>query len=485
MELPFTVVFEPPSRTELRALLRMRRTWAAGVLVVLAIGTAVLVAGAGHTDAVAAGAGVPLELTSRPAGAGVWLDGHEQGRTPLTLEVQSGQHSVLLKARDAVDGQYAVQVGGEGAALEAVLWRRQPTLEHVRPSLPGATLADVRLLADGELALSIAVPPGRQLQAWRLDPQTGALELVLTDISGTRLRVAPDAQRVAFVGFDVGPSSPGAEPSAAASGRASVLWLTSGEHPGSTTGWRPSLGPGEQLVDVSWSPSADRLLVVSRQDLAGGATSSRVWIVGADGQGGRNVLSVPSEIAPGSAVWSPDGRHVALLAHAGMVNALCLIDLDGGFRYVADLEPSAGPPPAYLPATWAADGGQLLFVAPHQHAPGVPFGWLQPDRQRALYVASAADPMPRLLSDTDLDFATWREDGQLVGLGRVGTNGALAMRLLDGSASTQRLIELPLRPAATYAAVWDLARARLVLASPTPSGGVDYWLAAFGLEGQR
>ena len=42
MELPFTVVFEPPSQKELRAALRMRGTWVAGLIVVLAIGTAVL-----------------------------------------------------------------------------------------------------------------------------------------------------------------------------------------------------------------------------------------------------------------------------------------------------------------------------------------------------------------------------------------------------------------------------------------------------------
>jgi Tol biopolymer transport system component len=484
VELPFTVVFEPPSRTELRALLRMRRTWAAGGLVALAIGTTVLLAAVGRSDAVASGVGVPLELTSRPAGAGVWLDGHERGRTPLTVHVESGAHTVQLKARDAVDGQYAVQVGAEGAALEAVLWRRQPTLVRVRPSLPGATLADVRLLSDGQLALSIAVPPGHQMQAWRLDPQSGAMAPVLTDITGTRLSVAPDGQHVAFVGYDLGPPARGADPSAFASTRASVVWLASGDQLARTTGWRPALAPGEQVLDASWSPRADRLLVVTGQALSGGATSNRLWLVDADGQGGREVLSLPSEIAPGSEVWSPDGQRVALLAQAGMVNALCTIDLDGGFRYVADLEPSLTPPPTYLPATWSGDGLQLLFVAPHQHAPGVPFGWLQPDPQRALYVANAGDPTLHLVGDTDMDFAAWREDRQVVGVGRLGTNHALAMRLLDGSASAQRLLELPLGPAPNYAAVWDLARARLLLASPTASGGTDYWLAMFGLEGQ-
>jgi hypothetical protein len=483
VELPFTVVFEPPSRAELRVVLRMRRAWVAGVLVALAIGTLVLVPSVGHTDAAASDATVPVQLTSRPAGAAVWLDGHQRGRTPLEVRLEPGTHAVLLKAPDALDGQYAVQIGSQPAALEAVLWRRQPALARLRPSLPGAVLADVRLLADGELALSIAMPPSRQLQAWRLDPVSGALEPLLTDVTGTRLMVAPDGQHVALVGYEFGPPAPG-DAAGFGSPRASVLWLLTSQHPASITGWRPSLASGEQLVDASWSPRAERLLVVSSQAQGGGAAHSRLWLVDAGGQRASDVLSLPSEVVPGSATWSPDGEHVALLAHAGVLNALCLIDLAGGFHYVADLDPSLDPPLAYSPATWAADSQRLLFVAPaDQHPPGAPFGWLQPDGRHGLYVASTTDPTPLLIRDTDVDFAAWREDGQIVGLGRSGADRALAMRLLDGSGGAQRLLDLPLRPAANYVAVWDLPRARLLLASPTAAGGIDYWLATLGLEG--
>jgi len=38
VELPFTVAFEAPSLTTLRAVLRLRRTWLAGHLGLLAIG---------------------------------------------------------------------------------------------------------------------------------------------------------------------------------------------------------------------------------------------------------------------------------------------------------------------------------------------------------------------------------------------------------------------------------------------------------------
>jgi hypothetical protein len=121
VELPFTIVFEPPSQKELRAILRMRGIWVAGLIVALAIGTLVVVAGVGRADAVASIGPAPLELTSRPAGAQVWLDGRELGRTPLSLLVEPGAHSVQLKAADALDAQYTLQVGTEGAALDVRL----------------------------------------------------------------------------------------------------------------------------------------------------------------------------------------------------------------------------------------------------------------------------------------------------------------------------------------------------------------------------
>src|SRR5207245_1482225 len=72
--------------------------------------------------------------------------------------------------------------------------------------LPAAGLAAVRLLDDGQLGLVIALPPGRQRQAWRLDPRTGGLESVLAEAAGPRLAFAPDDRHLAYVGADVGPS---------------------------------------------------------------------------------------------------------------------------------------------------------------------------------------------------------------------------------------------------------------------------------------
>src|SRR5262249_53367806 len=64
VDLPFTIVFEPPSRSELRALLRMRGHWVAGLIVALTIGTVYLLVAVARTDAVASGAPVPLAVAS-------------------------------------------------------------------------------------------------------------------------------------------------------------------------------------------------------------------------------------------------------------------------------------------------------------------------------------------------------------------------------------------------------------------------------------
>jgi hypothetical protein len=192
-------------------------------------------------------------------------------------------------------------------------------------------------------------------------------------------------------------------------------------------------------------------------------------------------------VVPGTAVWSPDGLHVAFVAHAQQVNALCLLGVDGSFRYVADLDPSGGPPLTYPSVSWSPDSQRLLFVAPHQHLPGAAFDWLSPDSQHALWVASLDQPTPSGLADTRLDQAAWREDGQVLGLWRPSADSPLRIRLTDAAgAASQDVLELPLQVGPQYAAAWDLARAEVLLASRSTTGspgGLDFWLARLALEG--
>jgi Tol biopolymer transport system component len=255
---------------------------------------------------------------------------------------------------------------------------------------------------------------------------------------------------------------------------------------GGVIGWRAPLEDAEQLVDVSWSPHAEHLLAVAGEPLPGGGARSRVWLVAANADSAASILTIPSQVVPGTTSWSPDGQHVVFVAHAGAVNALCLLGTDGTFRYVADLDPSSGPPLRYPLATWSADSQRLVFVAPHQHLPGVAFDWLTPDTRHALYVATLDQPTPIGLADTQVDQATWREDGQLLGLWRATADGPLRVRLMNSAGGDGHdLLEVPFQAGSAYAATWDLARANLVVASRNSVGGVDYWLARLAADASQ
>src|SRR5207249_181613 len=97
-----------------------------------------------------------------------------------------------------------------------------------------------------------------------------------------------------------------------------------------------------------------------------------------------------------------------------------------------------------------------------------------------------AEASPTLIADTDLDVAAWREDGQVIGLARAGSQRSPELRLLSSAAGSQHLLDVPLGSGSggPYAAAWDIPRARLLVATQTSSGGVDFWLVMLGQEDQ-
>ena len=484
VELPFTVVFEPPSRAELRALLALRRVWVAAALATLAVGTAVVLAELVRTDALASGPLVTLRVASRPAGASVWLDDRARGVTPLELAVPAGPHHLTLTASEALDSQLALQVGEAGAALDVPLLRRQPLLRHVRPTLPGAGLADVRLLANGQLALTVGVRPGA-LGAWRLDPATGALEPLLVQVSATRLVLAPDGRHMAVLGPEIGPPSVSVAAAADEAGVPApsvVVWLLQAPFDQPAGGWRPP--PGEVPLDARWSPAADGLLVVTGPASSGASPLNHLWWLEAASAQAHELQALPSQVVPGSETWSPDGQHVTFVAHAGRLNALCVLGLaDGSFRYLADLEPSDAPPLAYPAVGWSDDSQSVLFTAPRDQPASAPIGgWFTARPGNGLFVARATDGLPTLVRELDVGLPGWQADGRVLGLGRPDTSGPLALELVDGSSGLQRLLELPFRPHRGYAAAWNAGHTRAIIADPTPEGSVDYWVALLGLE---
>jgi PEGA domain len=477
VELPITIVFEPPSRAELRASLRSRWLWVvAAALLAVSVGALVAVVSASRAEALASATRPVFSIRSRPSGAQLWIDGRALGHTPAEASLSAGQHRLELKAAEATDAAYNIQVGAADGGFEALVWSRHPAVTRVRSAVPGAIVSSVQMLSDGTLGVGLAVHPDQELQAWRLDPATGAQAPLLNGAAGSRLSVAPDGASIAFVGRDIGPIWPGG------SVRNMVVWLSPASAPSVPPRALWYAPAGETLLDVTWAPDGRRLLASTLHEVLGGAVRTRLWLIEPLTRAERLLLTVPSEIVPGAFAWSPDGQRVALLAHAGALNALCVLELDGEFHYLVDLEPSEATPLPFPPLTWSADGQQALFTAPYQQSLPGPASWLQPAPRRAVYLVEAGQAAPRLVGEADASLAAWREDGQLVALART-RDGLLSVDVIGSGPRQDRLVELPLKSGPVYAAAWDAPRGRVLVAT-RPGSETEYWLIRLGLEDQ-
>jgi hypothetical protein len=123
------------------------------------------------------GGGVPLRVTTQPPGARVLLDGRDRGKAPLVIAVQPGAHDLVVKHPDALEEARQVDVGPEGGVVQVALWSRRPEATRLHPAVPGATIADAAFLADGRVALTMALPEHQQAgtaaslrESWLLDP---------------------------------------------------------------------------------------------------------------------------------------------------------------------------------------------------------------------------------------------------------------------------------------------------------------------------
>lgn len=476
MQLPFTVVFEPP-----RLDARTRWFWA------LSVGLAALATLAflhlrpypGTPDTAGAkAAGSTLRVESEPPGAVVEINGRARGRSPLEVPVAPGEHRVGLRREGYADATYTVRLdAGQGAALAGELWLRNPEAWRLRPVFPGASIADATFLNDGRLALTVALPPGDERQLWLVDGRGGAVRLGLWPARGG-IAASPDGARVAYLAATEGAST---------SGAADELWVAS--HDGERGSRLFALPAGaERLVDLSWAPDGRRLLLLSRQQLAGGAPRTRVRLLDATTGEARELASLPSAVLPGSYVWSSDGGRLALLTQVGQLTSLCLLGTDGEFRYLADLSRDDPAPLPFSPVAWSPDGGRLLYAAPAQDRPAGT-GWLFGSKPAtALFAVEAAQPLPRPLPDASGQSPVWRPDGGVLVLVR-GQGGNLALRQVESGREPRDVAELPVRAGSAFAARWDAARAQVIVAvSGTATLGAnrpDYWLVRFRPEAGR
>lgn len=497
MALPFAIAVEFPTRDDLRR----PRFWAlAGISVVMVAGVAMLASAYWSRSAVPPAADATLTITSNPPGALILIGGRERGRTPATLALPPGEGRVTLRLDGHADVTYTVRLAtGQTTRLAGVLWRRTPDVRRVRPPLPGATIAGAHFLADGRLALSVALPQGDERQLWIVDRGGGARRIGPPQ---ARLAIAPspDGARVAYLARGAAAGVP-TDFSGAGDGRPNEVWIT--DRDGERGERRYTLPPNtadERLVDLSWAPDGGHLLLVSQQRPQGGGLRTRLLRLDLGGGAGvageaRELIDLPSEVVPDSYSWSPEGRHVAFLARAERRTTLSVLATDGKlFRSLADVGGEDGAASPFPPLAWTPAGG-VVYAALGEGA-GDTFGSTRP----VVFYADdlGGRPPHRVAAAIGAPGAAaprWRGDGLIVALTRPKANAPLLLRAFDPAAGDagQELGALP-QPAAPHGVRWDTAGGRALVAARGETlaigGGdrLDLWLVSWASgaeEGDR
>lgn len=105
-----------------------------------------------------------LRVSSTPAGAQVSLDGQDQGRTPLTLSVDTSQaHELRLRLEGYETHEVALAPGADPPDVAVTLAARGPQATVVvASSYPLDVIWQGRVLAREQARASVSVPPGRQ-----------------------------------------------------------------------------------------------------------------------------------------------------------------------------------------------------------------------------------------------------------------------------------------------------------------------------------
>jgi hypothetical protein len=476
MPLPFAFVFEPQHRPELRTALRSRRAWAVagGLVIAASVGLALAhgfePADDGHTAAA-------LAITSVPTGAEIQVDGRSRGRTPTSLSLSAGEHRLTLRSDGYADATERIALQpGERGTLKSELWFRTAEVQRLLPPLPGAAIVGADFLADGRLALSLALPSSDERKLWLVDGGAAPRRIGPSD-ARVSLAVSADGASFAYL--------PRAMPADADAGRHEI-WIAASDP---RQGWRLfTLPSGEHLLDLGWAPNGQYLLVAARDQQPGGAQRTRLRRLAAAGAEPRELVELPSDVVVGSFAWSPDGQWAAFLTRVGQVTGLCLLDIAGGqLRYLGDLSRDESTPLPFPPLAWSLDGYRLVYAAPRQDPPNQG-GWLfGPRPTPALFRAEADGGAAQPLAGGEGLTPTWANERQVVAV--VRSDNRLLVRRFDERGDATDLSELPLKAGTGLALRWDLGHAQAVMAvrggTGFETGRLDYWLVRFRREGDR
>ena len=479
--LPVSVCFGRPNRAEVCVLV--------GVVLLLAGGTGIgwLAWSARSAAAVpdlTASDGT-LEVSSDPSGASLRVDDQPRGIAPTEVVLVPGTHTVTLQAADAIPETRQIEVTAAGSQLDLTLWRSHPIVQYLRSALPGAALINARFLADGRLGLVLRLP-GEEFQAWTLDPNAHLVAERLGAIAThAPLAIRPDGQTVAMLQPRADTPASSSSPVLSDHVAMGEVWLIPTGANGAAQHMWLATDPAEDLVDLEWAPDQTHLLVVGRQPVSGGAARTAIhWLDVASGAE-QDLALLPSEVAPDTYVWSPDGHTVAFVVHTASLAAVCTLSVSGEFRYLGDLNHDGllGPPVA--PMAWAPDD-RVLYGALVSQTPTATSSSPFSQNPAGLFLADPAGAPGHPFGTTPSIAPLWLAAGRLLAVGMPGgQETGLYLRELDAQGNARDLasIDVPAPGPTAYGVRWDVAHQRaLVITNRDSSSGPahDYWLVDFG-----
>jgi hypothetical protein len=480
-QLPIAITFGQPSRGELLAAAACL-----GLLAAVAVGARITPIAddlpqvwptQAQPTAILPTAGI--RVTTNVGDPTVEVDGQPQGTSAGSLTLPLGRHRVVVERPDAVAEEHDIDLTADGAAFDVPLWRAQPVVHTLKPSLPGAAIANASFLADGRLGLIVTLP-GDEHQAWTLDPANRfAVERLGSVSPSGPTAIRPDGLAVAFLrraADTTGGSTIGSDD------LSQIRLADLGDHQGHVV-WTVDQ-PDEALVDLAWAPDSRHLLVVGRQQPSVGMERTSLRWLDTTAGTAQLLALLPSEVVPDSYIWRPDGHAFGFLVHTASLSAVCTLSDTGEFHYLGDLghDGTAGPPVA--PVAWGPDG-QLVYAAlkaTPTAAPN-PLG-LGSSAPIGLFAADSNGGPGRSFGFAEGLSPIWWPDGRLLLAGLPVDRGTgLRLRELDAQDQARELVSIDVpTPAATgFGLRWDLAHQRALLITDRSSfDGRDYALLDFG-----
>lgn len=482
MQLPFTVTIVPPTRADLKRLARSQAAWVVAIALFLGTSASVFfVLGSARRS----GPPVPsgrIRLIGVPVDVTVAVDGQSLAPASPVPSLPAGEHVVAFHGDRVVDASYDVVVHPDTTTtLAPDLWLRHPPITPLRPTYPGSSIVGASFLSDGRIAMVEALPPGDDDQLWLVDPN-GAPRRVGPSDQSHAIALAPDGRRVAFL-------VQGNTATTRRDGPDQVWIAGSGGEDERRSFALPPDDPGESLVDLSWAPDGQHLLVASRvADRSGGRWSRLRWLDLANGEA-RELATFPGDVVFGSYAWSPAGDRVAFMTRVGQTTALCALDIASTtFQDVAELGGNTAASFPFAPVAWSDDGQRLIYTA--RSVPSASPGWLF-GAKPSIGLEAVDFPRPisqRLGSDLG-QFPGVRADGAVVLIDHARSDAPYVVRQVKPTSQTPDLFSVAATPSSSFAVLWDLAHDQAILATraanSTAFAPINYWLVRFGVEASR